>query len=94
MLSAATFEEHNYELLNALNSKDKIIRLNIPVGKSEDELKKLREFIKEISNQRGNINVEMINGENKKILPMYIDERIFLKLQEMVGKENVEISDK
>ncbi len=94
MLSAATFEEHNYELLNALNSKDKIIRLNIPVGKSEDELKKLREFIKEISNQRGNINVEMINGENKKILPMYIDERIFLKLQEMVGKENVEISGK
>lgn len=93
MLNASIFEEHNYELLNALNSKDKIIKLNIPAGKSDDELRKLREFIKEISNQKGNINVEMINGENKKVLPMYIDERIFSKLQELVGKENVEISD-
>ena len=91
ILKIATFEAHNYELLSALNEKNKIIQINIPQDKSEYELQELREFIKNISNQKGNIDVKMINNGVEKTLPMYVDERIYKTLQKLVGEENVSI---
>ena len=93
ILKISTFEPHNYELISALAEKNKKIQLIIPQNMSEYELKELREFIKEISNQKGNIDVEMINKDITKVLPMYMDEKIYSKLEKMVGKENLHFGD-
>ena len=87
----AKFEQHNYELLSAINSGNKMIELVIPTGKSEYELQRLREYIKNISNQRGNIDVKMVNGEIEKTLKMFVNEQIYADLQELVGEENLKI---
>ncbi|MBQ9280256.1 MAG: DNA polymerase III subunit alpha, partial [Clostridia bacterium] len=87
----AKFEQHNYELLSAINSGNKMIELVIPTGKSEYELQRLREYIKNISNQRGNIDVKMVNGEVEKTLKMFVNEQIYADLQELVGEENLKI---
>ena len=87
----AKFEQHNYELLSAINSGNKMIELVIPTGKSEYELQRLREYIKNISNQRGNIDVKMVNGEVEKTLKMFVNEQIYADLQELVGEQNLKI---
>lgn len=89
-----TFEAHNYELLSALGDKNHIIQLNIPQNKTENELQELREFIKQIGNQKATIEVEMKNNDVSKVLPMYIDENVYEKLKNMVGEENIKIVDK
>ena len=86
------FENHNYELLSAINNGNKIIELIIPKGKTDAELKELREYIKNISNQRGNINVKMINCDAQKTIMMYVNEKIYDDLQNMVGKDNIKIA--
>ncbi len=92
MISKLTpFEVYNLELAQALIKKDSKIILNIPQDLNEEDLKELRTFIKDISNQRGNINVEMINKDNSKVLPMYVNERIYAELQHRVGKDNIKI---
>ena len=93
-LKITTFENHNYELMMALSDKNKMIQIEIPQDKTEYELQELRTLIKEISNQKGNIDVEMKNKGVSKILPMYIDEKIFDNLKNKVGEENIKIVDK
>ena len=92
-LRIANFEAHNYELMMALGDKTKMIQIDIPRDKNEYELQELRNFIKEISNQKGTINVELRNNGVSKILPMYIDEKIFDTLKNKVGNENIRIVD-
>ena len=92
-LRIANFEAHNYELMMALGDKTKMIQIDIPRDKNEYELQELRNFIKEISNQKGTINVELRNNGVSKILPMYIDEKIFDALKTKVGNENIWIVD-
>ena len=84
-------KEYKKRMYNNLKSKGK---LEQHCYQRELELKELREFIKEISNQKGNIDVEMINKDVTKVLPMYMDEKIYSKLQNMVGKETVILKDK
>ena len=93
-LKITTFENHNYELMMALSDKTKMIQIEIPQDKTEYELQELRNLIKEISNQKGNIDVEMRNKGVSKILPMYIDEKIYENLKNKVGEENIKIVDK
>ena len=93
-LKITTFENHNYELMMALSDKNKMIQIKIPQDKTEYELQELRNLIKEISNQKGNIDVEMRNKGVPKILPMYIDEKIYENLKNKVGEENLKIIDK
>ena len=71
-----------------------MIQIEIPQDKTEYELQELRNLIKEISNQKGNIDVEMKNKGVSKILPMYIDEKIYENLKSKVGDENIKIVDK
>ncbi len=85
------FEVHNHELYTALNDTSKKIQLIIPQNKSSEQLAELRNFIKDISNQKGNINVEIINKDVIKTLPLFIDERIYEKLKIFVGDENIKI---
>ena len=93
-LKITTFENHNYELMMVLSDKNKMIQIEIPQDKTEYELQELRTLIKEISNQKGNIDVEMKNKGVSKILPMYIDEKIFDNLKNKVGEENIKIVNK
>ena len=76
------------------NNENKVLGSGISEKQIEDlkdEVEELREFIKNISNQKGNIDVKMINNGVEKTLPMYVDERIYKTLQKLVGEENVSI---
>ncbi|MBR3888584.1 MAG: DNA polymerase III subunit alpha [Clostridia bacterium] len=88
------FEVKNHELYLALNDSNKKVQLIIPQDKTAEELTELRTFIKEISNQKTNIDVEMVTKETRKVLPMFIDERIYEKLKKMVGEDNIKIMEK
>ena len=44
---------------------------------------------KTISNQKGNCKVNINNNGNAKEFDMFIDERIYQELKEMVGEENL-----
>ena len=78
----------------ALNDSSKKVQLIIPQDKTPEELTELRTFIKEISNQKTNIDVEMVTKDTSKVLPMFIDERIYEKLKRMVGEDNIKIMEK
>ena len=88
------FEVKNHELYLALNDSSKKVQLIIPQDKTPEELTELRTFIKEISNQKTNIDVEMVTKDTSKVLPMFIDERIYEKLKRMVGEDNIKIMEK
>lgn len=94
MLKAERFEVCNTKVIEDLNNKDLMIEINIPQNKTEYELQLLREFIKEISNRRGNVLVELRNNNISKTLPMYFDEMIYKKIQNAVGEENIRFKKK
>ncbi len=94
MLKAEKFEVRNTKVIEDLNNKDLMIEINIPQNKTEYELQLLREFIKEISNRRGNVLVELRNNNISKTLPMYFDEMIYKKIQNAVGEENIRFKKK
>ena len=89
MLKAEKFEMYSSELAENLRNKDLMIEINIPPNKTEYELQLLRDFIKEISNRKGNIFVELKNNDISKVLPMYFNENIYRKLENAVGEENI-----
>ncbi len=74
---------------------DKIIQENknliikIPQNMKEEDLKSLREFIKTISNQKGNKKVTIDNNGNCKDFDMFIDEQIINELKDKVGESNI-----
>lgn len=70
-------------------NENKKLTINIPQGLLPEELTNLREFIKQISNQKGNMKVEIDNNGNKKEFDMFINERVYSKLKEMIGEENL-----
>lgn len=85
-----------FETLNTRESEfllsaraGKKLTINIPQDLSEIELKNLREFIKQISNQKGNMKVTIDNNGNKKDFDMFVNERVYKELKEMVGEENL-----
>ena len=94
MLKTEKFEVRNTKVIEDLNNKDLMIEINIPQNKTEYELQLLREFIKEISNRRGNVLVELRNNNISKTLPMYFDEMIYKKIQNAVGEENIRFKKK
>ncbi len=76
------------EFLVSLN-EGKQLTINIPHNLSETDLKNLREFIKNISNQKGNMKVKINNSGNEKEFDMYINEKIYSELKYMVGESNL-----
>ncbi len=87
-LKLQTLSKHEEDYLVGAKER-KSLTINIPEGLSEIELKNLREFIKKISNQKGNMKVTIDNKGNKKEFDMLINERIYKELREMIGEENL-----
>ncbi len=85
-LQSLSKHEENY-LVGAKERKS--LTINIPEGLSDIELKNLREFIKKISNQKGNMKVTIDNKGNQKEFDMLINERVYKELREMIGEENL-----
>ena len=67
----------------------KKLTINIPQNLSQEELQNLREFIKKISNQKGNMKVNINNNGNQKEFEMLMNERIFRSLNDMLGDKNL-----
>ena len=85
-LQTLSKHEENY-LVGAKERKS--LTINIPEGLSDIELKNLREFIKKISNQKGNMKVTIDNKGNQQEFDMVINERVYKELREMIGEENL-----
>jgi len=83
-----TYLHRETEFLQSVNDGKKLT-INIPQNLSEDELKILRDFIKKISNQKGNRKVNINNHGNEKEFDMFMNERVFQELKELVGEENL-----
>ncbi len=87
-LKLQTLSKHEEDYLVGANER-KSLTINIPEGLSDIELKNLREFIKKISNQKGNMKVTIDNKGNQKEFDMLINERVYKELREMIGEENL-----
>ena len=87
-LKLQTLNKHEEDYLVGAKER-KSLTINIPEGLSEIELKNLREFIKKISNQKGNMKVTIDNKSNQKEFDMLINERVYKELREMIGEENL-----
>ena len=87
-LKLQTLSKHEEDYLVGAKER-KSLTINIPEGLSEIELKNLREFIKKISNQKGNMKVTIDNKGNQKEFDMLINERVYKELREMIGEENL-----
>ena len=87
-LKLQTLSKHEKNYLVGAKER-KSLTINIPEGLSDIELKNLREFIKKISNQKGNMKVTIDNKGNQKEFDMVINERVYKELREMIGEENL-----
>ena len=87
-LKLQTLSKHEEDYLVGAKER-KSLTINIPEGLSEIELKNLREFIKKISNQKGNMKVTIDNKGNQKEFDMLINERVYKEFREMIGEENL-----
>lgn len=87
-LKLETMQLREKEYLSNFNERKKLT-INIPQGLAPEELTNLREFIKQISNQKGNMIVEIDNNGNKKEFSMFINERAYSELKKLVGEENL-----
>ena len=87
-LKLQTLSKHEKNYLVGAKER-KSLTINIPEGLSDIELKNLREFIKKISNQKGNMKVTIDNKGNQKEFDMLINERVYKELREMIGEENL-----
>lgn len=87
-LKLETMRIRETKYLSSFNENKKLT-INIPQGLLPEELTNLREFIKQISNQKGNMKVEIDNNGNKKEFDMFVNERVYSKLKEMIGEENL-----
>ena len=87
-LKLQTLSKHEEDYLVGAKER-KSLTINIPEGLSDIELKNLREFIKKISNQKGNMKVTIDNKGNQKEFDMLINERVYKELREMIGEENL-----
>ncbi len=76
-------------VLNEVKEEPKKILLNISDKLSQDELAKLRNFIKLIGNQKTNTNMEITNKNITKTVKVFINDKIYKKLEEYAGEENV-----
>lgn len=84
-----TYETRALNVNVARQSSDKKIKIVISEKLSPDELTELRNFIKLIGNQRTNTELEITNKGVSKIVKVFVNEKIYSKLQELAGKENV-----
>ncbi len=75
--------------LNEIKEEPKKISLNISDKLNQDELAKLRNFIKLIGNQKTNTDMEITNKNITKTVRVFINDKIYKKLEEYAGEENV-----
>ena len=76
--------------VDAKNSNRKF-RINIPGNLTDDQLKDLRDFIKQIGGgaERPNTDVEIVNKENSKTLRLFINDNVIEELAERIGRTNI-----
>lgn len=84
-----TYEARQTDVLIGLADKNKKMTLTISDNLNEEQLKELRNFVKLIGNQKTNTEVEIINKDVTKTLRLFINEKIYIKLKELAGEENV-----
>ena len=82
--------ENNYVGTNS-NVKNKKFRINIPGNLTDEQLKDLREFIKQIGGgaERPNTDVEIVNKDNSKTLKLFINDNVIEELIFRIGKTNI-----
>ena len=89
-ITIATTKIETFTLTNDnMLPENKNLIIKIPQDMNEEELKSLREFIKTISNQKGNKKVTIDNNGNCKNFDMFIDEQIINELKDKVGENNI-----
>ena len=83
-----SYSHRNFLLMDSQKLGKKLM-IMIPQTLSEIELKKLREYIKEITNQKGNQKVCICSNGVEKEFEMLINERTYQDLLQMIGKDNL-----
>ena len=84
-----TYEARQIEVLVGLQDRNKKMKINISENLSENELTELRNFIKLIGNQKTNTDLEITNKDVSKTVKVFVNEKIYTKLKELAGEENV-----
>lgn len=62
--------------------------IQIPQNLTGEQLKELREFIKELGKERPNTRVTIVNRDQSKELSLFINERVLTALEERIGHSN------
>ena len=83
------YEARQNAVLVGLSDRNKRMKINISDKLSEENLTELRNFIKLIGNQKTNTEVDITNKDVTKTLKLFINEKIYTKLKELAGEENV-----
>ena len=78
-----------------VGNNNKKFRINIPGNLTDDQLKDLREFIKQIggASERPNTDVIIVNKENSKILRLFINDNVIEELESKIGRTNIGWAD-
>lgn len=84
-----TYEARQTDVLMGFADKNKRMTLIISENLTEEQLTNLRNFVKLIGNQKTNTEVDIINKEIRKTLKLFINEKIYTKLKELAGEDNV-----
>lgn len=84
-----TYEKRQNDVLIGLTEKSKKISLTIDNSLGKEKLTELRNFIKLIGNQKTNTELEITNKDVTKIVKVYVNEKIYTKLQELAGEKNI-----
>ena len=84
-----TYEARETDVLIGLTDKTKKMSINISETLNENELTELRNFIKLIGNQKTNTELAVTNKNITKTVKVFINEKIYTKLKELAGEENV-----
>lgn len=85
-----TYEKRQNDVLMGLSDKNKKISLIIDNTLNEEKLTELRNFIKLIGNQKTNTMLSITNKDITKTVKVFVNEKIYTKLQELAGSGNIE----
>ena len=77
--------------VNLATNKKKLI-INIPSGLNEEQLADLRQFVRNMKNEKANTLVSIVNKEVSKDMNLYVDKEILEGLYNRIGEENVKFT--
>ena len=65
------------------------LTINIPSYLDERNLTELRTYIKNLGNEKANVDVTIVNGAKQNTLRLQVDKRVIDELERRIGKENI-----